>query len=67
MNLKGFLLKITYVLSAVWIIFCFYIQDIGILKYAPIDQGDLTLFLVWLLGPLMLWWTMFWVFFGFKE
>jgi len=67
MKLKGFLLKISYVFSVIWIIFCLSIQDIGILKYAPIDPDALTFFLAWLLGPLLLWWIMFWILFGLEE
>jgi len=66
MDLKGFLLKASYVFSAIWIIFCFNIQDVGILEYAPVDKDKLMFFWAWLLGPLILWWFMIWALFDFK-
>ena len=67
MNLKGFILKASYVFSALWIIFCFNIQEIGILNLSPIDRDELSFFLAWLLGPLILWWFMVWVLLGFES
>jgi len=67
MNLQGFLLKTSYVFSAIWIIFCFSIQDTGIPEYGPIDYDMLMFFGSWLLGPIILWWFMIWAFFGLKK
>ncbi len=67
MNLKEFLLRMSFLASVLWVIFCFWISNTGIPEYGPIDHGALIIFSSWLVGPLILLWSIVWVLFGLKH